>query len=162
MMKIVDKIIRNVKDAGKPEVVHCEAIYLDRVYKRVLKYCKINKTKFFVMTPVNSKLFWYAFHVDKKTVLKKMALRYRALEKTGQEIQLHVHVYHPLVKVSYNYEKKMITGAYYWCIRNGFKPTEYVGGSFGQGKNTVKICKELGMKVAPRSKYRFIHDYDIS
>lgn len=159
---ILQKFSQVYSKLTAPTSVHCEAIHIDDVWKKCLDLASKKKCVWFVLTPVNFSYVKLMFGALNKRAYEKVIVdRYKKLVEMGQVIQLQVHLQR-ILRMSHNQQRKMIVSSYNWLKKNiGITPKELVPGWWSYNKDTLKICKELNMRLVKFTDYFYVHDYDM-
>ena len=146
----------------KPMTVHLEAIMVDEVWEEIKKKSINNEIyKWYIMTPVNYEYFKVHFNVkkSKKEISKIMAERYRWMKDHNQKLELHIHL-SIIENMSFEEQEALFLGAIKWIKKElGIEIKEFVPGWWAYNKETLKVCKKLGLKFIKYKNYNSTHDY---
>ena len=147
----------------KPLTVHTEAIMIDPVWEKIKEEVARKKVlKWYVMTPSNIDYFKSDFNVkmSKQKLSKVMKDRYRWMLKKGQKLELHIHLSLVMNNVTYKEQEKLFKESINWMKKElGINVKEFVPGWWSYNKDTLKICKNYGLKIIYPKDYDFTHDY---
>jgi peptidoglycan/xylan/chitin deacetylase (PgdA/CDA1 family) len=161
-LKILDNFFNFIIVKFKPLTVHAEAVMVDEVWEEVKKKSLNNEIlKWYIMTPVNYDYFKVHFNIkqSKKEVSKILAKRYRWMLEHGQKLELHIHL-SIIENMPLEEQEKMFNEAIGWIKKElGISVEEFVPGWWAYNKETVKLCKKLGLKIINFSDYNSTHDY---
>lgn len=165
----------------EPSEIHTEAIFIDKVYDKLIEYVKTHKVMCMVTTTNEYELFkaTYGFDYTLEEFSRILRNRYKVLAEHAM-IGLHTHIAPNEVIDSFGYEdqyRKIIEG-YNFLRSMNIIVKDFAPGWWSYNSITIDVCKDIGIrnfhvnihelkgyeksdKVNFVHVRKFIHDYEL-